>query len=92
MPGTARLTRHDDVALIELDHPPVNALSHGLREGLAARDGMDPPRVAGARALQQRERALREGLSLPAAVCEALVRAAAQWGVPAPPGIAGLAR
>lgn len=36
MPGTARLTRHDDVALIELDHPPVNALSHGLREGLAA--------------------------------------------------------
>jgi len=63
-----------------------------LYEGLAARDRMDPPRVAGARALQQRERALREGLSLPAAVCEALVRAAAQWGVPAPPGIAGLAR
>jgi 3-hydroxyacyl-CoA dehydrogenase len=36
VPGTARLIRHGDVALVELDHPPVNALSHGLRQGLEA--------------------------------------------------------
>ena len=36
MSGTARLIRHDDVAIIELDNPPVNALSLGLRQGLAA--------------------------------------------------------
>jgi len=34
--ASARLTRHDDVALIELDHPPVNAMSHALRQALAA--------------------------------------------------------
>ena len=33
--ATARLTRHDDVALIELDNPPVNAVSHALRQSLA---------------------------------------------------------
>lgn len=60
-----------------------------LYSGLAPRESAAPPRVAGARALQQRERALREGLSLPAPVCEALARAAAQWGVPVPPGVAG---
>jgi len=36
MPGTARLTRHDEVGVIELDHPPVNALSHPLRLGIAS--------------------------------------------------------
>ncbi|MEN9773308.1 MAG: hypothetical protein RL322_378, partial [Pseudomonadota bacterium] len=34
MAATARLIRHGDVAVIEMDHPPVNALAHGLREGL----------------------------------------------------------
>jgi 3-hydroxyacyl-CoA dehydrogenase len=34
--ASARLTRHDGVALIELDHPPVNAMSHALRQALAA--------------------------------------------------------
>jgi 3-hydroxyacyl-CoA dehydrogenase len=29
MSATARLVRHDDVAVIELDHPPVNALALG---------------------------------------------------------------
>jgi 3-hydroxyacyl-CoA dehydrogenase len=33
MTATARLIRHGDVALIELDNPPVNALAHGLRVG-----------------------------------------------------------
>ncbi|MEM9403826.1 MAG: 3-hydroxyacyl-CoA dehydrogenase NAD-binding domain-containing protein [Pseudomonadota bacterium] len=28
------LTRHDDVAVITVDNPPVNALSHAVREGL----------------------------------------------------------
>jgi 3-hydroxyacyl-CoA dehydrogenase len=36
MSATARLVRHDDVAVIELDHPPVNALALGVRLGLAA--------------------------------------------------------
>ena len=36
MTATARLTRHDDVGVIELDNPPVNALALGLRQGLAA--------------------------------------------------------
>jgi len=34
MAATARLIRHGDVAVIEMDNPPVNALAHGLREGL----------------------------------------------------------
>jgi 3-hydroxyacyl-CoA dehydrogenase len=34
MTATARLVRHEDVGVIELDNPPVNALSHGLRQGL----------------------------------------------------------
>ena len=36
MTATARLIRHDDVAVIELDNPPVNAMAHGLRQGLGA--------------------------------------------------------
>jgi 3-hydroxyacyl-CoA dehydrogenase len=36
MTATARLIRHDDVGLIELDNPPVNALALGLRQGLEA--------------------------------------------------------
>ncbi len=36
MAATARLIRHGDVGVIELDNPPVNALSLGLRQGLAA--------------------------------------------------------
>jgi 3-hydroxyacyl-CoA dehydrogenase len=34
MTATARLIRHDDVGVIELDNPPVNALALGLRQGL----------------------------------------------------------
>jgi 3-hydroxyacyl-CoA dehydrogenase len=34
MTATAHLTRHHDVGLIELDNPPVNALSLGVRQGL----------------------------------------------------------
>jgi 3-hydroxyacyl-CoA dehydrogenase len=37
MTATAHLTRHDDVGLIELDNPPVNALSLGVRQGLGER-------------------------------------------------------
>jgi 3-hydroxyacyl-CoA dehydrogenase len=36
MTATARLIRHDDVGVIELDNPPVNALALGLRVGLEA--------------------------------------------------------
>lgn len=36
MGATARLVREGSVGLIELDNPPVNALAHGLREGLQA--------------------------------------------------------
>ena len=36
MAATARLIRHGDVGVIELDNPPVNALALGLRQGLAA--------------------------------------------------------
>ena len=36
MTATARLIRHDDVGVIELDNPPVNALALGLRAGLSA--------------------------------------------------------
>ena len=36
MAATARLIRDGSTGLIELDNPPVNALAHGLREGLAA--------------------------------------------------------
>jgi 3-hydroxyacyl-CoA dehydrogenase len=36
MTATARLIRHDDVGVIELDNPPVNALALGLRQGFAA--------------------------------------------------------
>jgi 3-hydroxyacyl-CoA dehydrogenase len=36
MTATARLIRHDDVGVIELDNPPVNALALGLRVGLSA--------------------------------------------------------
>ena len=60
-----------------------------LYEGLAPRGAGESQRVAGARALQQRERALRDGLSLPAPVREALGRAAVQWGVPAPQALRG---
>ena len=35
MTATARLIRHDDVGVIELDNPPVNALALGLRRGFA---------------------------------------------------------
>jgi 3-hydroxyacyl-CoA dehydrogenase len=47
MSATARLVRHDDVAVIELDHPPVNALALGVREGLAAAldEALGDPRV-----------------------------------------------
>ncbi len=31
MTATARLIRHDDVGVVELDNPPVNALALGLR-------------------------------------------------------------
>lgn len=58
-----------------------------LYAGLAARGAGDAPRVAGARALQQREQALREGLALPLPVREALAQAAAEWGVAVPEGI-----
>lgn len=36
MTATARLIRHHDVGVIELDNPPVNALALGLRIGLEA--------------------------------------------------------
>ncbi len=36
MTATARLIREGEIGLIELDNPPVNALSHGLRAGLHA--------------------------------------------------------
>ena len=36
MTATARLIRHDDVGVIELDNPPVNALALGLRRGFEA--------------------------------------------------------
>jgi 3-hydroxyacyl-CoA dehydrogenase len=36
MTATARLIRHDDVGVIELDNPPVNALALGLRQGFEA--------------------------------------------------------
>jgi 3-hydroxyacyl-CoA dehydrogenase len=36
MTATARLIRHDNVGVIELDNPPVNALSLRLRVGLEA--------------------------------------------------------
>ena len=36
MTATARLIRHDDIGVIELDNPPVNALALGLRVGLEA--------------------------------------------------------
>ncbi len=34
MSATARLIREGSIGLIELDNPPVNALAHGLRQGL----------------------------------------------------------
>ena len=34
MSATARLLRQGPIGLIELDNPPVNALAHGLRQGL----------------------------------------------------------
>ena len=34
MPNTVNLTLADDVAVVEIDNPPVNALSHGVPEGL----------------------------------------------------------
>ncbi|MBN9067510.1 MAG: enoyl-CoA hydratase/isomerase family protein [Rhizobiales bacterium] len=36
MPSTVSVSRHGDVAVILLDNPPVNALSHHLREPLDA--------------------------------------------------------
>jgi 3-hydroxyacyl-CoA dehydrogenase len=45
MAELVRLTRHDDIAVITIDNPPVNALSPGVAEGIqalldeAARDG-----------------------------------------------------
>ena len=35
MSATARLLREGSIGLIELDNPPVNALAHGLRQGLS---------------------------------------------------------
>ncbi|MDM0021906.1 3-hydroxyacyl-CoA dehydrogenase NAD-binding domain-containing protein [Variovorax saccharolyticus] len=32
--ASVALTRHDSIAVITIDSPPVNALSHGVREGL----------------------------------------------------------
>ncbi|MDE2574508.1 MAG: enoyl-CoA hydratase/isomerase family protein [Rhodospirillales bacterium] len=36
MSDLVRITRHDGVALVEIDHPPVNALSAALRAALIA--------------------------------------------------------
>ncbi|HEY7304778.1 MAG TPA: 3-hydroxyacyl-CoA dehydrogenase NAD-binding domain-containing protein [Bryobacteraceae bacterium] len=36
MPELVRITRHDDVAVITIDNPPVNALSPGVPEGIQA--------------------------------------------------------
>jgi 3-hydroxyacyl-CoA dehydrogenase len=36
MTDTARLVRHGTVGVIELDHPPVNALSYGVRRGIGS--------------------------------------------------------
>ena len=34
MPGPVTVSRHDDILLIGMDNPPVNALGHALRAGL----------------------------------------------------------
>src|SRR6476620_8882641 len=51
---TVKLTTTDDVAIVEIDNPPVNALSHGVPEGLiqavesAAWDAsVEPPDIHG---------------------------------------------
>src|SRR5262245_35260581 len=37
MSALVRLERHGDLAVIEVDHPPVNLLTHALRRELLAR-------------------------------------------------------
>ena len=36
MPQFTNTSRHDDVLVVEIDNPPVNALSPGVPEALAA--------------------------------------------------------
>src|SRR5712664_3995371 len=47
MAELVRLARHDDIAVLTIDNPPVNALGPGVAEGIEAllREAAEDPRV-----------------------------------------------